>query len=121
MPPKNNFYKITLILIVFITFFTLQQTSASKPFHPVPKEINDNTPKLVFEQNTAKKILILKSYQSDFSVQLFDIDGNTIENLTIKKNTQLEISTKDLKPGDYYLRYIGATTKNNRTKKITID
>lgn len=79
-----------------------------------------NNPSFSFYQDIDAKKIIFNSNNLDYTIEIFNEDGDVIKKLTIKKNTKLEISTKEFKSGEYFLRYTSNSTKNNSVKKITI-
>lgn len=74
----------------------------------------------IHQDNSSKKIT-LTSGEDHYSVEIFNTEGDVLKSLELKKNSSIEVSTKDLKSGTYYVRYVGNSTKNNSVKKMVIE
>lgn len=81
----------------------------------------DKNPSFDFHQDTDSKKITLKTFNNTYKVELFDTEGNILKTFNLKKNKRKTISTKKLKAGTYFLRYVGNTGKNNSVVKINID
>ena len=114
---KNTpFYHIVVFTILFSSF-----AQATTPFtlpHKSDKAKESHT--LTFEQNHLSKKITLNSYNSSYTIEIFDTEGNVVKTLKMKKNSKLEVSTTNIKSGKYYLRYIGKDKKNNSVKVLFI-
>ena len=114
----NNKQKLSIVvLMMFLTNFLNATTTLNSP--PGSK-IKDDNHTLTFEQNYLLKKITLNSYNSAYTVEIFDAKGNTVKKMTIENNSKLEIPTAKIKPGRYFLRYVGKNKKNNSVKSIII-
>ena len=109
---KTNFTFYFIAITLLFTSFSQASNINSKQ----PNKKENHT--LTFEQNDIAKKITLNSYNSDYIVEIFDTEGNITKKLNLKKNSNIEVSTADLKAGKYFLRYVGKNKKNNSVKKI---
>jgi|GEM_PF-6646500 len=109
---KPFLFTITIILLLSVSIF------ANTPTKDIYKKEDIS---FVFHHNKPLKKLTLKTFESDYTVEIFDTEGNTIKVYKIAKNTRLEVSTADIKPGNYFLRYVGNSPKNNSVEKLSIE
>ena len=114
---KTNFFHYLIAFALFFTNFVQANTNVNFPPNSKDKEESYT---FKFEQNSLDKKIILNSNNSSYTVEIFDTEGNTIKKLNLKKNKTSKISTSKMKPGKYFLRYVGEDEKNNSVKTIII-
>lgn len=106
--------KHILSIIAFILFFATVQATT------IDTTDNKDKPSVSLEHNIKAQTLILKSLDSNYAIEIFDKEGNTLKSATLNKNSTLKISISDIQPGVYFLRYVGSDIQNNSVKKIVI-
>ena len=109
--------------LAYVTFFTILLSTVAQATTNL-SSVNYNGKKgnhtLTLKQNYLSKKITLNSFNSKYTIEIFDTEGNLMKSSKIKKNSKLEISTADLHPGKYYLRYISKNKHNNSVKSIII-
>lgn len=103
--------------LMFAFIFCISISLHATPSITSPTKEDNKTFK--YHQNSKK--IVLKTFDSTYHVELFDAEGNILKTLKLKKNSRKNISTKKMKAGTYFLRYVGNSTKNNSVVKIKID
>lgn len=105
-----------LIAIVFLLSFAAN-ASTSLPI----KSNNGKNTHFTFQHNTVLKTLTLKTFNSNYTVEIYDMTGKSIHTYNLDKNTSMNISTANIKPGTYYLRYVGNSRKSyNSVEKLIL-
>lgn len=117
-----NFLKQTFFQTVICFLFLSISAQASCSLTTTPPEKGDERvgSSFAFYQVASSKKLVLKAFNSNYKVQIFNEDGKAIESYSVKKNSRLETSTVNIKPGKYFLRYISDGIYNNSTKILII-
>lgn len=105
---KSIFNIITIVAVLF-SVNTFANNNTKK-----------NSSSFSFHQDEMSKKLILNSKKIDYTVEIFNEEGDLIQQVILKKNTSLEVSTKNIKPGNYFIRYISNNKNNNSVKKLVI-
>lgn len=117
---NNKHMKISKITFVYTIIFLLA-TSISSQASTLNTNPKKNT-SLYLHHNASLKNITLKVFKKNYTVQIFDIDGNLIKSYDLIKNTKLEVSTKDFKRGTYIVRYVGKSKRSyNSAKKLIIE
>ncbi|MGY5352735.1 T9SS type A sorting domain-containing protein [Wenyingzhuangia sp. IMCC45533] len=109
-----KFFKFTLAL-AFLFSLTIQANNQS-----VDYKIKNNSPVKHYHDALSKK-LTLTSDNNNYSVEIFDAEGVVIKSLELDKNSKIDISTKEMKSGNYYIRYMSNSKKGNFVKKLVIE
>ena len=110
-----------LSVFIFLLSLTISQAAVNRDSNEIIDTYakkGKNTFK-IHQDNSSKKIT-LSSEGDSYSVEIFNSEGDILKSLELKKNSSIDVSTKDLKPGTYYVRYVGNSTKNNSVKKLVI-
>jgi len=112
----NNIFTL-IIMLIFVS--ANANVLISTP--PESDQGKSKQSSLTLKHDKEAKVITFSSYNSKFSVEIFDVEGNTLKTEKIKKNKTKTISIKDINSGVYFIRYIGDSEKNNSVKKILIE
>jgi len=109
-----------ILVVVILAVFTVN-VNAFNSTPPESEEAQSEESSLTYKFDKETKELTFSSYNSGYKIEIFDVEGNTISVNDVEKNNTKTISTSDILPGKYYVRYIGNSAKNNSVKKIVIE
>jgi len=101
--------KRTILLTLITIFLTFTVNANSKP-----KENKAVKTKI------KSKSICFKSATKNYCVEIYNMEGDLVKKADLIKKKYTRVSTSKLKPGKYFIRYIGETEKNNFVKKITL-
>lgn len=116
---KTNFLR-SATLTLLLTLFSF----GANAFSTSPPESDRGQSKqstLTVKYDKSLDQVVLNSFNSEFAVQIFDVEGNTVKEVVVKKNKSKKISTKELEAGKYFVRYVGNSARNNSVKKLVIE
>ena len=114
-------YSVKVFCCLMLLFVCVGTVHANNSNPPESEQGQNKHSVLTFKHNKFTKEIIFSTFNSDFSVLIFDKEGITVKEVVIHKNKKHTISIEDLKPGEYFVRYIGDSVNNNSEKKIVIE
>ncbi len=118
---KNKKYLSYYFIAFIILLSTATQAKTTlSTINNNPQNTDNEKKTLTFYQDSSTQKLILNSPNHNYTIEIFDDEGQVIKTLQLKKNVTLIVPTDDIKSGNYFLRYISKNKKNNSVKKLTL-